>query len=103
VPALDLALVKPNVVTASFKVGLDAANQLFVGVVAVAEKDAESRESFLGGDLAVLWTDPERADISELPTTLGAVPATVVLGWVSSDRYVSSFLSVEHIYILSRF
>ena len=41
----DLVLVEPDIVPALFQVGLDAADQFLVGIVAVAEEDAEGMKA----------------------------------------------------------
>ncbi len=40
VAELDLGLVEPDIVPALFQIGLDAADEFLVGVVAVAEEDS---------------------------------------------------------------
>ena len=62
---LNLALVEANIVAALFKVGLDAADQFLVGIVAVAEENPEESGRFLSRHLAVLRADPEMADLSQ--------------------------------------
>ena len=46
VSELDLGLVEPDIVSALFQVGFDAADPFLVGVVAVTQEDAE------GGDVS---------------------------------------------------
>jgi hypothetical protein len=53
VPALDLALVEPDIMPAFFQVGFDAADKLFVAIVAVAEENAKRGERFGRSELVL--------------------------------------------------
>lgn len=66
-PALDLALVEPDVVSAFFEVGLDLPDKLFVAVVAVAEEDAHRRERLGFRQLPVRRANP-KLDVQEFQT-----------------------------------
>ena len=76
VAEFDLALVEPDIVAALFEVGLDAADEIFVGIAAVAEENAERmgrRRRSLSlvtlaatrRNLALLGANPELADLTQ--------------------------------------
>lgn len=63
VAEFDLVLVEPDVVPALFQIGLDAADEFLIGVVAVAEEDAERGERFLRRELEFAGVAKERRRI----------------------------------------
>jgi hypothetical protein len=58
--------------SAFLQVSLNAPHKFLVAVVAVTEEDAHRYEWLLHGDLTVLRTDPELADLRQRLRALGA-------------------------------
>ena len=73
VAELDLALVEPDIVTAFFQVGLDAAHQLLIAVVAIAEEDPHGGYGFFQRYLSMFGADPEFADLRQRLTAFRAL------------------------------
>ena len=57
-----------------FEISLNKPYQFFIAIVAIAEKDAHGFERFwfVRGNLTMLETDPELADLGKFRLALGA-------------------------------
>lgn len=66
--------VKPDIVAALFQVGVDAADEFFVGVVSVAEEDAEGEEwRFMSEFMTAIFADTHGAFLAEYDVLRGAL------------------------------
>jgi hypothetical protein len=66
VSEFDLALVEPDIVPTHFQVGLDAADELFVAIVAIAEENPEGGDGLFEGELvAAVLADVQAAFLAE--------------------------------------
>ena len=65
VAEFDLGLVEPDIVAAFFQISVNAADEFLVGIVAVAEEDAERGDGSFGQDMATILANVSAALLAE--------------------------------------